>query len=105
MCLGGGGGVTQARKVASQLIAKMITTGNLSFSVVDSSRFHRVLQFFAHWHMPPACMMLSKSLVPMVFEAAREFLKVQMLHTCGEPVHIWTSQGASNAYLSLIVHW
>lgn len=54
-------------------------------------------------------MMLSRSMVLTLFKAAREYMKTQMLHAQWAPVHfmpnIWTSQGVSNAYLLLTVHW
>lgn len=64
----------------------MITIDNLPFSIVYGPVFHRVVQFFAPWYNPPARTTLSWSMVPTLFRAAKEHMKVQML--CVEP-SVW----------------
>lgn len=95
--------------MVTYLISQIVVVDGNLFSIVEDTAFHMLLRDPYSWCMATACTTLSRTMLPSLYRAARDHVKVQLSCACRRTVHFmsdtWTSAQVHNTYLLLTVNW
>uniref|UniRef100_A0A7M4FBM7 BED-type domain-containing protein n=1 Tax=Crocodylus porosus TaxID=8502 RepID=A0A7M4FBM7_CROPO len=94
----------------TQTIGEMLALDGQPFSFVERPGFRQLMALMAPSYQVPTCTTFSRTVVPSLYEACREYLREELRKAGPQVVlhftsDIWSSRGGDHAYLSLTGHW